>query len=221
MIAPGLDPADCVDATSVIDSDSDCIRALADELAADAADDANAVRAMFDYVRDEIVYHMAPAVTERQDWRASDTVQRGYGFCHQKAVVLAALVRARGIPSALGMETLLDHKIPPHLVELIGSQELSPHGYTLVFVNGRWQRVDASLDSTLCAAKGYRVVEYAPGSDQLLPATDVSGKPHFDHVRPLGEWSDLPDEIVSDVLELGYLRDAGFVDMATRNGPSI
>jgi transglutaminase-like putative cysteine protease len=216
-----LDPAACLAATSVIDSDTDIIRSLAETLAAGAADAPSTVQAIFDYVRDDIRYDMGPVLDKRNDWRASSTVERGYGFCQQKAVVLAALLRARGIPAGVGMETVLDHKIPPHLAEHIGGQELSPHGYTIVFVDGMWQRVDASLDATLCERKGYRVVDYTPSGDHLLPATDLADKPHFDHVRTIGEWPDVPDEIVAETLALSYLRDPAFRQLATRNGPQI
>jgi len=43
---------------------------------------------------------MAPRFDEgRDEWKASATLERGHGFCQQKAVALAALLRARGIPT--------------------------------------------------------------------------------------------------------------------------
>lgn len=220
MSAP-LAPEACLGATEVIDCDSAEVRGVVDEVARHASDPATVAKALFEWVRDEIRYDMGPVLSERTDWTASATVRRGYGFCQQKAVLLAALLRARGIPAGVGMETVLDHKIPPHLAEHLGGQELSPHGYTIAFVDGAWQRIDASLDSALCDRKGYRVVEYTPAADHLLPATDLSGRPHFDHLRELGEWSDLPDEIVSETLELAYLRDPSFRRAVTRNGPPV
>lgn len=216
-----LGPAAFLGATDVIDSDSTAIRTLADETAGDAVDEPSGVKALFDWVRDEIRYDMGPVLSDRHDWTASVTAQRGYGFCQQKAVLLAALLRARGIPAGIGIESLLDHKIPPHLAGRMGGQEIPLHGYTTAFVDGRWQRIDASLDSALCERKGYRLVEYAAGADQLLPSTDVAGKPHFDHLGESGQWADVPDKVVSRTLELPYLQDPSFLQMATRNGPQI
>ena len=48
----------------------------------------------------------------------------GSGFCQQKAVLLASLLRSRGIPAGIVLQDLLDHKIPPHYVEFLGSQRL-------------------------------------------------------------------------------------------------
>lgn len=215
------DPADFLGATDVIDSDSTTIRLLADDIAGDAVDEPSKVKAIFDWVRDEIRYDMGPVLVDRMDWTASVTAHRGYGFCQQKAVLLAALLRARGIPAGIAIESLLDHKIPPHFAEYMGGQEIPVHGYTTVFVDGLWQRIDATLDSALCQRKGYCLVEYATGADRLLPSTDLAGKPHFDHLGESGQWADVPDEIVAATLSLPYLHDPGYLQMATRNGPQI
>lgn len=216
-----LDPAGSIAATDVIDSDHESVRHLADELTLGAAGDVDRVKALFEWVRDEIRYDMGPVLSERSDWTASSTIDRGYGFCQQKAVLLAAFLRAVGIPSGIGIEVLLDHKIPPHFAEYMGGQHIPLHGYTLAFVEGRWQRIDATLDSALCGRKGYRVVQYAPGSDRQLPTTDLDGKPHVEHLAVLGEWSDLPDEIVAQTLALPYLQDTGFLKMASKHGPGM
>lgn len=215
------DPADFLGGTDVIDSDSAVIRSLADEIAGNAVDEPGTVKAIFDWVRDEIRYDMGPVLSDRRDWTASVTARRGYGFCQQKAVLLAALLRARGIPAGIAIESLLDHKIPPHFAAHLGGQEIPLHGYTTAFVDGLWQRIDATLDGALCQRKGYRLVEYTAGVDHLLPSTDLAGEPHFDHLGELGRWADVPDRIVSATLELPYLHDQTFLQMATRNGPQI
>jgi len=215
------DPAAFLSATDVIDSEDREIRALAAELAADTADEARTVRVLFDWVRDRIRYDMAPLLAERRDWTASATLERGYGFCQQKAVLLAALLRAGGIPAGIAIEALFDHKIPPHYAAFMGGQEIPLHGYTTVYLDGAWQRIDASLDSALCERKGYRLVEYSTGGDHLLPATDLAGRPHFEHLGETGQWPDVTDELVTETLDLAYLHDPEYRRVATGNGPPI
>lgn len=215
------DLAEYLAATDVIDCGSPAVRELAKEITRDAGDEHARIKAMFDWVRDQIRYDMGPVLSSRRDWTASATIKRGYGFCQQKAVLLAALLRAGGFPAGFAVEALLDYKIPPHFAEYMGGQEIPVHGYTTVFVDGRWQRIDATLDRALCARKGYRLVEYSPNEDQLLPATDLAGQPHFVHLGEVGQWSDVPDEIVTATLALPYLSDPGYLRMATRHGPQI
>ncbi|HEY8339732.1 MAG TPA: transglutaminase domain-containing protein [Egibacteraceae bacterium] len=214
-----LDPAATLAPSDVIDSDHPEVVATARRVVGDATAEADRAARLFTWVRDEIRYDMAPDLAARADWAASATLQRGYGFCQQKAVALAALLRAVGIPAGLAFQDLLDHKIPAHYVAFLGSQRMVVHGLTVARVDGVWQRLDAALDSGLCDRKGYRVVTYQPGRDCLLPATDRAGAPHFEVLEELGTHPDLPDEIVTRTLGLSYLHDPDYQRMARRHGP--
>jgi transglutaminase-like putative cysteine protease len=213
-------PVDGLAATDVIDSDHPVVRETAERVAGGSTG-AEAAARLFDYVRDEIRYDMTPVLDQRKDWTASATIERGYGFCQQKAVVLAALLRAADVPSGVGFEDLLDHKIPPAYVELIGSQVLPFHGFTLVQVDGEWQRVDATLDRALCDRKNYRLVEFESGRDCLLPATDCEGQPHFEHLAELALSADVPDQVIDGVLALDYLRAESWRELGRRTGPAM
>ena len=214
------EPDDGLVATDVIDCDDPVVKETAARVAGDATG-AELVERLFNYVRDDIRYDMAPVLDERADWTASRTIERGYGFCQQKAVALAALLRARGVPSGVAAEDLLDHKIPPPYVEHMGSQVLPYHGYTLAYVDGEWRRLDATLDRGLCERKNYRLVEYEPGRDCILPPDDRAGLPHFEHLTEHGRWADLPDEVVDETLALDYLRTDSWRSLGRRTGPAM
>ena len=207
-------------ATDVIEADAPAIRELADRVAGDA-EGAEAARLLFEWVRDEIRYDMAPDVTCRANWKATETLERGAGFCQQKAVLLAALLRARDIPAGLVLQDLLDHKIPPHYVEFIGSQRLEAHGLTCAYIDGRWVRLDPTLPRSFVEKKRYRLVEFDGEDDAVLAETDLDGEPHFEVLEELGTWGDLPDEIVDLVLGLDWLHSDGYKRVAHRIGPGM
>jgi transglutaminase-like putative cysteine protease len=214
-------PEEAMGSTHLIDSAMPLVRETAARVAGDS-EGAEAVRLLFEHVRDEVAYEMAPTFDEgRDEWRASATLERGYGFCQQKAVALAALLRARGVPAGIVVQDLQDHKIPPHYVEFIGSQRLEMHGLTCAFVDGAWVRLDATLPRALCDRKRYRLVEYDGRGDAVLPGTDLDGEPHFDVVEELGTWPDMPEEIVERALALEWLRRPEYVQMARRHGPGM
>jgi len=210
-------PEDALGATDVIEADAPAIRDLADRVT-EGAEGSEAARLLFEWVRDEIRYDMAPDVEGREDWCATSTLERGAGFCQQKAVLLAALLRARGIPSAIVMQDLLDHKIPDRYVELIGSQRLEVHGLTCAYLDGRWVRLDATLPRPFVERKRYRLVEFDGEDDAVLSATDADGLPHFEVLEELGTWADLPDEIVDYVLGLDWLHSADYKALVRRTG---
>jgi len=213
-------PEDAVGSTDVIEADASAVRALADRVAGDAAETA-AARLLFDWVRDEITYDMAPDVEGREDWKATATLERSRGFCQQKAVLLAALLRSRGIPAGVVLQDLLDHKIPPHYVEFLGSQRLELHGLTCAFLDGRWVRLDATLPRSFVERKRYRLVEFDGSHDAVLAETDLDGEPHFEVLEELGTWPDLSDEIVEEVLGLDWLHSDEYKRLVRRRGAGM
>jgi len=213
-------PEEAVGSTDVIEADAPAVRALADRIAGDARG-TEATRLLFDWVRDEITYDMAPDVEAREDWKATATLGRGRGFCQQKAVLLAALLRSRGIPAGLVLQDLLDHKIPPPYVEFLGSQRLELHGFTCAFLDGRWVRLDATLPRSFVERKRYRLVEFDGTGDAVLAETDADGNPHFEVLEELGTWPDLPDGIVEAVLGLDWLHSDEYKRLVRRNGAGM
>lgn len=214
-------PEAALGASDLIDADAPLVRDTAERVAGDA-EGTEAARRLFEYVRDRIAYEMAPEFEGgRDEWRASATLGRGYGFCQQKAVALAALLRAKGIPAGIVVQDLHDHKIPPHYVEFIGSQRLEVHGLTCAYLDGRWRRLDATLPRSLCEKKGYRVVEFDGDEHAVLPETDAAGEPHFDVLEELGTWPDMPDEIVERTLGYDWLHHPEYKQMARRHGPGM
>jgi hypothetical protein len=213
-------PEDAVGSTDVIEADAPAIRALADRVAGDA-EGTEAARLLFDWVRDEITYDMAPDVEAREDWRATATLERGRGFCQQKAVLLASLLRSRGIPAGIVLQDLLDHKIPPHYVEFLGSQRLELHGLTCAFLDGRWVRLDATLPRSFAERKRYRLVEFDGTGDAVLAETDADGNPHFEILEELGTWPDLPEEIVEEVMGLDWLHSDEYKRLVRRKGAGM
>ena len=213
-------PEDARGATDVIEADAPAIRELADRIAGNA-EGAEAAQLLFEWVRDEIRYDMSPELDGRADWCATATLERGQGFCQQKAVLLASLLRARDIPAGIVLQDLLDHKIPPAYVEFIGSQRLELHGLTCAFIDGRWVRLDATLPRAFVDKKRYRLVEFDGENDAVLAETDLDGLPHFDVLEELGTWPDMPDEIVDYVLELEWLHSDEYKRVARRQGPGM
>ncbi|MFB9364831.1 transglutaminase domain-containing protein [Kitasatospora sp. NPDC001664] len=87
--------------------------------------------AAFRFVRDE-VSHSADAGVWSGAFRASEVLAAGNAVCHGKAHLLAALLRAQGVPTGLCYQRLEDDE---------GGFVL--HALNAVHLNGRWSRLDA------------------------------------------------------------------------------
>ncbi len=144
-------------------------------------------------MRDAIAYDMTPLLPSRDCWRATRTIARGEGFCEQKACVLVALLRAAGVPAAMGFQHIRDH-------QLVGTRFEAPlhggviicHGFVWIHLDAAWWAADPTLDASLCAARGYRVVQLQRGAHSRLPRTTLDGQPHFEILNEFGPLRNLP-----------------------------
>lgn len=120
--------------TETIDFDAPNVRAKARELAASIADEQALVARYFTFVRDAIKHswdHRLNPVT----CRASDVLRHGTGYCYAKSHLLAALLRASGIPAGLCYQRLaVGDAGPPYCL----------HGLNAVYLRDLgWYRLDA------------------------------------------------------------------------------
>lgn len=135
-----------------IDSDHPAVRAQASALASGAVGDAAIAARCFAFVRDEIAhswdYQRNPVTC-----RASDVLQHGTGYCYAKSHLLAALLRANGIPAGLCYQRLAVGEVgPPFCL----------HGLNAVYLQDfGWYRIDARGNKPGVAAA------FTPPQEQL------------------------------------------------------
>lgn len=120
--------------STYVDCDAPGIRAKARELAAASTDELDLVERCFEFVRDQIRhswdYRLNPVTC-----RASDVLPYGTGYCYAKSHLLAALLRANGVPAGLCYQRLsVGDAGPPYCLHGLNAVHLRDHG---------WYRLDA------------------------------------------------------------------------------
>lgn len=120
--------------TEYIDWQHHAVQAKARELAAGATDKADIVRRCFEFVRDEI-RHSWDFRLNPVTYRASEVLEHGTGYCYAKSHLLAALLRANGIPAGLCYQRLSrGDGGPPYCLHGLNAVYLEEYG---------WYRIDA------------------------------------------------------------------------------
>ena len=129
------------------------------------------------------------------------------------------MARAAGVPAVLAYQSVIEHRLPDRFESYLPGKRMRPHGLSAVWIGGRWQQLDPSLHREMCDRRGLRLVEWVPGSDALLPESDLSGRPHCTIEEELGMHVDLPDQIVTSTMALEFLHTEEF-RTAVRRGRS-
>jgi transglutaminase-like putative cysteine protease len=121
-------------ASLYIDFEDQGIVAQAAMLASQAQSQHDLVRRSFEFVRDEI-RHSADFKLNPVTRKASEVLRLGTGYCYAKSHLLAALLRANGVPAGLCYQRLS--------VGTAGAPYCL-HGLNAVYLDGMgWYRLDA------------------------------------------------------------------------------
>jgi transglutaminase-like putative cysteine protease len=185
-LAPYLAP------TWFIDCDSPVVRRRAEQAAAGAASDEERAARLFYAVRDGIRYDPYSITSDPDDYRASTVLAQRAAYCIPKAVVLAALARAAGIPARLGFADVRNHLASEKLLARLGTDLFVFHGFTEFWLAGRWVKATPAFNIELCERFGVRPLEFDGHSDALFHEYSADGRRHMEYVADRGSFADLP-----------------------------
>jgi transglutaminase-like putative cysteine protease len=150
-------------------------------------------------VRDDIFYDPYYVGEARTYYRASDCLRAHRGFCIPKAALLAAAARSVDIPARVGYADVRNHLSTKKLREMIGGDLFIWHGYTELYLEGRWVKATPVFNLSLCKRFGVRPLEFDGRHDSPLHEYDHEGRRHMEYVRERGHYPDVPyDTIIAD-----------------------
>lgn len=153
--------------------------------------------ALFYAVRDTITYDPYRIDLEkRESFKASSIISRGYGYCVAKAIALAAVARAAGIPTRLGFADVRNHLSTERLRQLMETDTFMFHGYTELFIDNQWVKATPTFNLSLCDKFGVKPLDFNGRRDSLFHPYDREGKRHMEYIRDHGHFADVPYETI-------------------------
>ena len=160
---------DFLRASDVIDFDHPLVAQRARELMSPGDDLVAVARRTFEWVRDEI-RHSFDFKLNPVTCRASDVLEHRTGYCYAKSHLLAALLRANGIPAGLCYQRLSrDDNGPPYTLHGFNAVLLPNHGWYRVDPRGNRPGVDA---------------QFTPPQERLAFGIQLPGEATYDDVWP-------------------------------------
>jgi transglutaminase-like putative cysteine protease len=148
-------------ATDVVDWRHPEVQSLARRLARGEREHMKIAQRCFEWVRDEI-QHCMDFDRAEVTCKASEVLAQGTGFCYAKSHLLAALLRANGIPAGFCYQRLsLDGNGPPFCLHGLNAVWLTEFGLYRVDARGNKPGVTA---------------EFAPPVERLAFSTQIAGE---------------------------------------------
>ena len=184
--------------TEIIDSNHAAIIDFAANTLKDATDDPieKAVK-LYYAVRDGIWYDPYLPFYRPEHYRASNVLKTGRAFCIGKATLLCALGRACGIPSRVGFADVRNHLATRQLLEFLGSDLFSYHGFTEFYLNGEWLKATPAFNIQLCKKHKVIPLEFNGREDSIFHPFNLEEKQFMEYVADHGTYADIPvDRIV-------------------------
>ncbi|MEM7359083.1 MAG: transglutaminase family protein [Pseudomonadota bacterium] len=179
-----------------INSDAPAIVAKARELTDDNATDLENALKLYYFVRDSVRYNPYIAEATEESLHATLTLETGEGWCVSKAVLLAALCRAIGIPARLGFADVVNHLSTERLRAAMQTDVFYFHGYCSIYLEGKWVKSTPAFNLSLCQKFNLHPLEFNGRDDSLYHEFDQAGNRHMEYINERGEYVDVPvDEL--------------------------
>ena len=198
------DQTDYLASAAFVDSGDEEVVAWSRRVCGDERDETRRAVRLYYAVRDDITYTPYADFRSPETYRASACLRRGSGFCVAKAALLAAGARAAGISARLGFGDVRNHLCTPRLRALMGGDVFYYHGYTELWLAGRWVKATPAFDGALCERFGVRPLEFDGVADSLFHPYDASGRRHLEYVGERSPQADVPVADIMATFERAY-----------------
>lgn len=193
------DLSDFLVSDAIIDWQTPAVREKALELTQSLPDDIAKAHCLYEWVRDAIP-HSHDAGRDIVTCRASDVLHHGTGICFAKSHLLAALLRAVGIPAGFCYQVL---RMDPPV-----DNEPVLHGFNALYLASldRWVRIDArgntnGINAQFSTTKEQLAFAMDPAADEFIYEA-IFAAPVDSVVKSLNRyttmdklWQDLPQSL--------------------------
>ena len=187
-----------------VDSDHADVKAFAAQHTHAGMDDREKAVALYYAVRDGFRYDPYNLDMTPQGLKASDLTQRDYGYCIEKANLLAAAGRAVGIPSRLGFANVRNHIGVDKFMQALQTDVLVFHGYTELWVGDLWVKATPAFNKELCAKFNVAPLEWDGTEDSMFQEFNDSGEQYMEYLHWYGTFADVPRELLLKELAHHY-----------------
>lgn len=187
-----------------IDSDHPALVEFAEKFRGASRDPREQAVNLYYAVRDEIRYNPYVFSRDVETLKASHALQAGESYCVPKANLLAACARHCGIAARIGLADVRNHLATPRLLAMLRSEVFAMHGYTELYLEGRWVKATPAFNLALCQLLKVTPLEFDGIHDSVFQPYNEQGQRHMEYVREHGHFTDVPVQLFFGHLQQCY-----------------
>ena len=187
-----------------IDSDHPEVIAFAERNCGASADLREQAVSLYYAVRDQVRYNPYTFSRDPQTLKASHALSAGESYCVPKALLLAACARHCGIPARIGLADVRNHLATPRLLALLRSEVFAMHGYTELYLAGRWVKATPAFNLALCRVFKVEPLAFDGLNDSVFHPCNQQGERYMEYLQDHGQFAELPLELFFSHLAACY-----------------
>lgn len=187
-----------------IDSDHPAVVEFAEKHRGVSRDHRDQAVSLYYAVREAVRYNPYTFSRDPQTLAGSYALAAGQSYCVPKATLLAACARHCGIASRIGLADVRNHLSTPRLIELLKSDVFAMHGYTELYLDGRWVKATPAFNSQLCELFDVPPLDFDGINDSVFHPFNRQGQRSMEYVVDHGQFAEVPEEFFFSHLEKCY-----------------
>jgi len=187
-----------------IDSDHPALMEFAEQARGGNRDPREQAVALYYAVRDGVRYNPYAFSRDPLTLKASHALQSGESYCVPKAALLAACARHCAIPARIGLADVRNHLATPRLLALLQSEVFAMHGYTELYLAGRWVKATPAFNLELCRVFKVAPLEFDGLEDSVFHPFNQHGERYMEYLVDHGHFADVPEQLFFEHLATCY-----------------
>ncbi|WP_455927931.1 transglutaminase-like domain-containing protein [Pseudomonas capeferrum] len=189
-----------------IDSDHPAVVEFAEKHRGSSAAPRDQAVSLYYAVREAVRYNPYTFSRDPQTLTGSFALAAGESYCVPKATLLAGCARHCGIPARIGLADVRNHLSTPRLIELLRSDVFAMHGYTELYLDGRWVKATPAFNQQLCELFDVPPLDFDGIHDSVFHAFNRKGQRSMEYVVDHGQFAEVPEEFFFAHLQKCYPR---------------
>ena len=109
----------------------------------------------------------------------------------------------------MGFADVRNHLSTARMREAMKTDIFKCHGYTTIYLNGKWVKSTPAFNIELCEKFRLRPLDFDGENDSIYHPFDLDGNKHMEYLDFRGEFDDLPMEGIRDTFS-GDMGDLNF-----------